>query len=86
MKFNLKFLVNGPLPKGEGVEWNAISMKEVKKIFARQLRKEQTEAEKVVWEMIRKRKLGGFKFRRQHVIEGFILDFYCPEIKNRNRS
>ena len=56
-------------------------MKEIKKIFARQLRREQTKAEKIVWELIRKRKFRGLKFRRQHVIEGFVLDFYCPEIK-----
>ena len=58
-----------------------IRMKEVKKVFARQLRKEQTKAEKIVWELIRNRKFRGLKFRRQHVMEGFVLDFYCPEIK-----
>ncbi len=56
-------------------------MKEVKKVFARQLRKEQTKAEKIVWEQIRNRKFRGLKFRRQHVIEGFVLDFYCPEVR-----
>ena len=56
-------------------------MKEIKKIFARTLRKEQTKAEKIVWELLRKRKFMNLKFRRQHVIEGFILDFYCHEMK-----
>jgi very-short-patch-repair endonuclease len=56
-------------------------MKEVKKIFARQLRKDQTWAEKVVWEQLRDRKYKGLKFRRQHVIEGFVVDFYCSEIR-----
>lgn len=56
-------------------------MKEVKKIFARQLRKESTKAEKIVWELIRSREFMGLKFRRQHVIEGFVLDFYCHEMK-----
>ncbi|KAF0135324.1 MAG: DNA methylase [Candidatus Saganbacteria bacterium] len=56
-------------------------MKEIKKIFARTLRKEQTKAEKIVWELLRKRKFMDLKFRRQHVIEGFILDFYCHELK-----
>jgi len=55
-------------------------MKEIKKEFARMLRKEQTKAEKIIWEFLRKRKLQ-YKFRRQHVIEGFILDFYCHELK-----
>jgi len=57
------------------------SVKEIKKVFARQLRKDQTKAEKIVWEQIRNRRFKGLKFRRQHVIEGFVLDFYCPEIK-----
>jgi len=50
-------------------------MKEIKKQFAGTLRKDQTRAEKTVWELIRNRKFRGFKFRRQHVVEGFILDF-----------
>jgi hypothetical protein len=48
---------------------------------ARQLRKNQTKAERVLWQAIRNRKLNNWKFRRQHPIsEGFILDFYCVEI------
>jgi very-short-patch-repair endonuclease len=35
-------------------------------------------AEKVLWERLRKRQLGGFKFRRQHPIDPSIADFYCP--------
>lgn len=56
-------------------------MKEIKKIFARTLRKSQTKAEKIIWELLRKRKHMHFKFRRQHVVEGFVLDFYCHELK-----
>ena len=56
-------------------------MKEIKKIFARNLRKEQTESEKKLWELIRNRKFFGLKFRRQHVVEGFVVDFYCNEIR-----
>jgi very-short-patch-repair endonuclease len=56
-------------------------VKEIKKVFAKQLRKESTKAEKIVWELIRNRKFMGLKFRRQHVIEGFVLDFYCHEAK-----
>jgi very-short-patch-repair endonuclease len=74
-------VVNGPLPGGEGIGWFLVRMKEAKKVFARQLRKEQTKAEKIVWEQIRNRKFRGLKFRRQHVIEGFVLDFYCPEVR-----
>jgi type I restriction enzyme M protein len=56
-------------------------MKEIKKIFARALRKDQTEAEKIIWERLRKRKFMSLKFRRQHVVEGFVIDFYCHELK-----
>jgi len=48
---------------------------------SRELRKEQTKAEAVLWEELRNRRLGGFKFRRQHPYEVFILDFYCIEAK-----
>jgi very-short-patch-repair endonuclease len=52
----------------------------IKKTFARSLRKEATVEEKKVWEVLRNRKLQNLKFRRQHVIEGFVVDFYCREI------
>jgi len=46
---------------------------------ARELRKSQTEAEKILWEALRSRKCYGLKFRRQHPVTRFILDFYCHE-------
>jgi very-short-patch-repair endonuclease len=49
---------------------------------ARSLRKNQTAAERLIWNAIRNRKLNNWKFRRQHPIaDGFILDFYCAETK-----
>ena len=48
---------------------------------AEELRKKMTEAEKKLWEVLKNKKLGGFKFRRQHPILKFILDFYCHEAK-----
>lgn len=47
--------------------------------LARQKRKKPTEAENVLWQCLRNRQLWGFKFRRQHSIERFIVDFYCAE-------
>jgi very-short-patch-repair endonuclease len=44
---------------------------------ARQLRREMTPAEGLLWERLRNRRLGGLHFRRQQVIDGFITDFYC---------
>jgi very-short-patch-repair endonuclease len=46
---------------------------------ARSLRKNQTLAESLLWSKLRSRQLSGFKFRRQHPIDNFILDFYCSE-------
>lgn len=48
-------------------------------VKARYLRREETKAEKILWKELRNRKLG-VKFRRQHPLEKFILDFYTPEI------
>ena len=47
---------------------------------ARELRKCSTLAERKLWHWLRRRYLGGFKFRRQHSIDGYILDFYCPAL------
>lgn len=43
---------------------------------AKELRREMTPAEKLLWHEIRANKLG-VRFRRQQVIQGFIVDFYC---------
>ena len=47
---------------------------------ARELRREMTRAENILWEELRRNKLG-VHFRRQQVIAGFIVDFYCHELK-----
>jgi len=46
----------------------------------RELRQEQTPEENILWHHIRNRKLG-LKFRRQYSVGGYVLDFYCPEVK-----
>jgi very-short-patch-repair endonuclease len=48
---------------------------------ARALRGTMTDAEQLVWYCLRRKQLGGFRFRRQHPIERFVLDFYCSEAK-----
>ena len=48
--------------------------------FANALKKEMTEAEKRMWKQLRNRRLDDLKFRRQHPIGKFILDFYCHEL------
>ncbi|MBF0484649.1 MAG: endonuclease domain-containing protein [Candidatus Omnitrophica bacterium] len=49
--------------------------------FCRDLRREQTEAEKLVWIYIRNRHMQKIKFRRQYPIGDYIIDFYAPSIK-----
>jgi very-short-patch-repair endonuclease len=43
---------------------------------AKELRREMTPAEKILWEELRANKLG-VHFRRQQIVAGFIVDFYC---------
>jgi very-short-patch-repair endonuclease len=47
----------------------------------RKLRKNLTDAEKVLWKFLRNRQLDSFKFYRQFSVGSFILDFYCPDRK-----
>ena len=44
---------------------------------ARELRKNMTPAEKILWEKLRHNQLNGLQFRRQQIINPFIVDFYC---------
>src|SRR6267142_7037669 len=46
---------------------------------ARQLRKKETWAEKLVWSWLRARRFSSYKFRRQHPIGIYYLDFFCEE-------
>ena len=43
------------------------------------LRHRMTDAEQLLWQAVRSRQLGGYKFRRQHPFHDFILDFVCLE-------
>ena len=49
--------------------------------FARKLRLESTDAERRLWKALRNRRLRGFKFRRQHPMPPYVLDFCCLELK-----
>jgi very-short-patch-repair endonuclease len=51
------------------------------KSIAKEMRRKPTEAEDLLWQRLRKHQLLGFKFRRQHSIERFIVDFYCAEAR-----
>jgi very-short-patch-repair endonuclease len=56
--------------------FNTKEMKEVR----RYLRANMTYCEKIVWMYLRKKQMG-VKFRRQHSIDNYVIDFYCPRLK-----
>ncbi len=58
-----------------------IHNKQSLKEFRRELRQKTTEAEDVLWEHLRNGKLNNLKFKRQHSIGNYIVDFYCASKK-----
>lgn len=69
-----------PLPKGEGWgEGYNQSMRLSKLEFAKSLRQQQTETEKLLWFNLKAKKLNGIKFKRQVVIGSYIVDFVSFE-------
>ncbi len=79
-----------PPLKGEASASSQGDVKENRKImpyskalkpFSRQLRKEMTNAEILLWTKIRRKQIHGIQFLRQKPIEKFILDFYAKDIK-----
>jgi very-short-patch-repair endonuclease len=48
---------------------------------AREMRKQPTRAEDILWQRLRRHQLRGMKFRRQHLVGRYIVDFYCAEAK-----
>ncbi|MFA7241675.1 MAG: DUF559 domain-containing protein [Sulfuricellaceae bacterium] len=72
--------------KGEGWGEGAYTPRSTPKLptelltFARNLRIRQTDAESLLWGLLRNRRLLGLKFRRQHPFPPYILDFYCCEV------
>ena len=64
-------------PKYQTAKWDNYNLL---KEHAKEMRKFSTEAESALWEMLRRKQLGE-KFRRQHIIENFIVDFVCLDKK-----
>lgn len=48
---------------------------------ARALRRDATSAEQQLWRLLRSRQFAGLKFRRQHPLGPFVLDFYCAKAR-----
>jgi very-short-patch-repair endonuclease len=63
------------------MEKNNRAARRDKRELARALRKGSTLEERILWHELRRNKVDGFHFRRQHVLVGFIVDFYCHEAR-----
>lgn len=69
----------GEVSRTKGVTEGAMRDSEKRsRKFAKALRKNLTDAEVILWESLRRKQLGGFRFRRQHPIGPYIADFACP--------
>jgi len=69
--------------RGEGqplARKHKLPLPEALKDFARHLRTEQTDAETLLWSLLRDRRLLDLKFRRQHPVPPYVLDFYCHDL------
>ena len=51
------------------------------KTLARELRKNMTDAERLLWSKIRRKQVRGYQFYRQITIGNYIVDFYCPKAR-----
>lgn len=49
--------------------------------YSQELRKNMTEAERLLWSKLRRKQLKGQQIYRQRIIGNFIVDFYCPKSK-----
>ena len=85
-----KQIPQSPLPFGESRQHSPLSgerdrvrgkMQRKNIERCRDLRKNQTDAEKKLWAVMRARQIGEVKFRRQVPVGKYILDFYCPQCK-----
>ncbi len=52
-------------------------MKELTKNYVKELRQNSTDAEKHLWYYLRAKRLKGYKFRRQHLVYPYVVDFVC---------
>ncbi len=64
---------------GQSPRWQTANpaIYETLKERSKELRKNETETEKILWAELQNKKLGDFKFRRQHIIDQYIVDFVC---------
>ena len=55
--------------------------KSSEKLKRQSLRNAMPRAEQLLWKKLRRRQVLGYRFRRQYSVEGYVIDFYCPELK-----
>ncbi len=68
-----------PAPPPPVIQGAAIAARKLAR--ARSFRRQPTPAEATAWSLLRGRRILGLKFRRQQVIAGFIVDFYCASLR-----
>ncbi|MCX8086712.1 MAG: DUF559 domain-containing protein, partial [Rhodocyclaceae bacterium] len=76
-----KMHLPSPSGRGGGGEGKKLKLPSDLRDFARSLRQRMTDAEALLWRLLRGRQLAGVKFRRQHPFPPYVLDFYCHEHK-----
>lgn len=73
---------HAPRKEAAGTEtpapWHPAPLPAVLLVTARELRRRMTAPEHALWQCLRRRQLDGFRFRKQHPIGQYVLDFYCP--------
>jgi len=57
--------------------FNPVITKEIRQ----ELRKNQTDSERALWNILRNKQMSGYKFFRQYGVGPYIVDFYCPTLK-----
>lgn len=62
-------------------DWADFTRTQTQTVRARALRTGATGPERSLWTKLNRSQLGGFKFRRQHPMGPYVLDFYCPPVR-----
>ena len=58
---------------------NKVFTRKEQAVLRQELRNNLTTAEVTLWNILRRKQIDGLKFRRQHSVGEYIMDFYCPE-------
>ncbi|MGH8479582.1 MAG: endonuclease domain-containing protein [Gammaproteobacteria bacterium] len=71
----------GEVGREENGAWHPTPVPPALLQAARDLRRHMSDAEQFLWQCLRGKQLDGFRFRKQHPIERFVVDFYCPFVR-----